>query len=370
MSANATSAWLRAPWWDLTCLGFAWVPFYLWVVFGLGLGGVSVAPALERAALALATAVALGITYVHRHYTFILVYGDRGTFSRRRRAFMVAPILAVGVIAALRGLTLLGARLEAFPTVNPWLVALVAVGAWNIWHTIMQRYGLLRVYAGRSGGGLQTPAHARRDLALLWSLVALVAVLAIVLRPETFLAAGNGRRVIAIAEALLVGPTRWALVGVAAVVAAITGVRWLRGELQAGLGWRQRRPRLLFWGSTLALLAIFVVHGPIVGYLCFGVAHALEYVAFVHHFGERKFAADPEERGLVARWMRRPWIFGPLISLALVGLFLALFDHRKTDAFLIYYTATSLLHFLYDGWIWKVRTPAVARPLGVGSPST
>lgn len=366
MSANATSPWLRAPWWDLACLGFAWVPFYVWVVLGLGLGGAG-SGAVMRSNLALATAVALGITYVHRHYTFILVYGDHGTFSRRRRAFLVAPLLALGVIAALRGLTLLGVRLEAFPTVNPWAVALVAVGAWNIWHTIMQRYGILRVYAGRAGGGLQTPEHARRDLALLWAIVALVAVLAIVLRPETFLVVGNGRKTIAVAEQLLGGGVRWALVAVVTAVVGVVGLRWLRHEAAAKVAWSTRRPRLLFLSSTAALLGIFVIHGPVVGYLCFGVAHALEYVAFVHHFGERKFGADPENLGLVARWMRRPWIFGPVISLVLVAAFLALFDHRKTDAFLIYYTATSTLHFLYDGWIWKVRTPAVARPLGVAT---
>ncbi|MEZ4448567.1 MAG: hypothetical protein R3B09_03730 [Nannocystaceae bacterium] len=342
------------------------MPFYLWVVLGLGLGGADTGAAM-KANLAVATAVALGITYVHRHYTFILVYGDQGTFSRRRRAFIVAPFVALGVIAALRGLNHLGVRMEAFPTVNPWAVALVAVGAWNIWHTIMQRYGILRVYAGRAGGGLQAHEHARRDLALLWSSVALVATMAIVFRPETFLAVGNGRKTIAVAEWLLGGGGRWALVASVAAVVGVVAVRWVRHELRAPLAWTIRRPRLLFLTSTLALLAIFVIHGPIVGYLCFGVAHALEYVAFVHHFGERKFGGDPANVGLVARWMRRPWIFGPLISLVLVAAFLVLFDSRKTDAFLIYYTATSTLHFLYDGWIWKVRTPAVARPLGVTS---
>ena len=81
-SANATNAWLRAPWWDLGCLGFCWVPFYLWAVYGLGLGGPK--GTAVTGALALATVVALAITYVHRHYTFVLVYGDRGTFSLPR----------------------------------------------------------------------------------------------------------------------------------------------------------------------------------------------------------------------------------------------------------------------------------------------
>ena len=30
--------WLRSWRWDLSCLAFCWLPFYFWVVFGLGLG--------------------------------------------------------------------------------------------------------------------------------------------------------------------------------------------------------------------------------------------------------------------------------------------------------------------------------------------
>jgi hypothetical protein len=45
-------------------------------------------------------------------------------------------------------------------------------------------------------------------------------------------------------------------------------------------------------------------------------------------------------------------------------------DYRATLFFPVYYSATSLLHFLYDGWIWKVRRPEVARPLGIGASET
>ena len=65
--------------------------------------------------------------------------------------------------------------------------------------------------------------------------------------------------------------------------------------------------------------------------------------------------------------LARPLVWGPVFALALTGLFFALADHRKTEPYLVYYTATSLLHFLYDGWIWKVRKPEVAQPLGLAS---
>lgn len=356
-SAHATSAWLRAPWWDLGCLGFCWVPFYLWVVYGLGLDGQ--AGTMATPALALATVVALAITYVHRHYTFVLVYGDRGTFSRRAREFIVAPFLVFGVIGLMRAFR--GTELVA--GVSPWMVVLVAVGAWNIWHTVMQRYGILRVYGGKSRGGLEVSAHGKRDLALLWSTVLLVAALVLVFRAETFASHANAARLLRVLRPILEGPVPWALLGGSASLWAVVFGRWLRHEVRAEVD--SRAPRLLFLASTAALFAVFLVHGPVIGYLCFGVAHALEYVAFVHHFGERKFSRDPANKGLVARWMRQPWIFGVLLSGLLLLLFLSLREHRKTDVYLVYYMGTSLLHFLFDGWIWKVRTPAVGAHLGV-----
>ncbi|MEZ4380213.1 MAG: hypothetical protein R3A79_02605 [Nannocystaceae bacterium] len=63
--------------------------------------------------------------------------------------------------------------------------------------------------------------------------------------------------------------------------------------------------------------------------------------------------------------MRRPWLFGTLLSGALVLLFSLLVDHRRSDVYLVYYMGTSLLHFLFDGWIWKVRKPHVGGHLGV-----
>jgi len=107
------------------------------------------------------------------------------------------------------------------------------------------------------------------------------------------------------------------------------------------------------------------VHGPIVGYLCFGVAHALEYVAFVHHFGQQKFSRGPDIRSPAALLLRRPLQTAPLLIGGLLLVFVLLYDQRRADLFLVYYMGTSVLHFLFDGWIWKVRRPEVRAPLGV-----
>jgi hypothetical protein len=342
----------------------------VFVVWGLGLDGEWSRGGRDgngtEPGLGLALLLALGISYIHRHYTFLLVYGDRETFRQRLRAYTLVPAaLFVGLALTLR---LQGeVQLELFgQQLRPWMLILIVTGTWNVWHTIMQRHGLTRIYAGKAGGGLQDRAHGRRDLALLWSAVALTGVVTLRFRGSTFAGIGNARKLLEAATPLTHGWLGNTVLGLVTAVFVVCASRWWLAERAAKLTRSQRIPRANFMLSTLALLVVFVVHGPVTGYLCFGVAHAIEYVCFFHVFGQRKFAHQPAaERGLAAKILARPLVSGPVIALALAGLFLLLVDQRSSEAYLVYYTATSLLHFLYDGWIWKVRKPEVARPLGL-----
>lgn len=359
---EGSARWLRHPVWDLSLIGFCWLPFYLWVVFGLGLGQETYGlPALRRGdqqdALLTATLAALGTTYVHRHYTFFVVYGDRGTFKRHARGLIVAPLIVFACVGLARLF-----RQESIAGYSPWLAVLIVSGLWNVWHSLQQRYGIWRVYAGRAGVGLEKPEHGRRDMQLLWASALATAALVLIFQTDTFGAHYNAARVLDFIEPLRQGGTFVVLVSVVLGGWGLIAARWLRHELKAPLSLKQRAPRLSFLGSTLTLFLVFVLHGPIVGYLCFGVCHALEYVAFVHHFGEKKFGAD---KGAAATLFRRPLLYAPFMIGGLVGLFLILKEYRRTDVYLAYYLGTSLLHFLFDGWIWKVRKPEVGRALGV-----
>lgn len=378
MATAATAAtaagegWLRGPAWDSLCLGFCWVPFYLWFVLGLGLGGepLGLPTAIDHAAaLTVAVTVVLGLTWIHRHYTFVLVYGDAETFRARAREYVAAPLVMAAVVLVALAVdepvvtTLAGAEITLFGAL------LVLSGAWNVWHTVQQRYGILRIYAGKSGHqGLGDRAHARRDRILLWGSVALVALLLLARRQSTFASHPNARRVAAALEPVSSSGAFTALTALSLLAMSVVAVWWLHHELRAAMPLRRRLPRWSFLASTLLLLAVFVVHGPIVGYLCFGTAHAVEYVAFVHHFGQRKFAR-PGARGVAAALLRRPLVLAPVLIGALGGLYLLLRGYRDSEVYLGYYVVSSLLHFLYDGWIWKVRRPEVHRPLGITAAS-
>lgn len=359
-------AWIRGPLWDTALLAFAWVPLYAWFVFGLrlGNGGGDVVLGGQRfGALALATVVVLAITFVHRHYTFVLVYGDAPTFGERARAYVLAPLVLFG---------LLWLAITYDPTVvqigatrvGAWQLALVTSGAWNVWHTVQQRYGIFRIYAARAGRGLEARSHAVRDRLLVWSLVVLVALALVEFRRATFVGHEAARQAMFVALPIVTHPAFEAVAAALALGALGIALAWARAEWAVPLTPRERLPRLTFLGSTVALLAVFVVHGPIVGYLCFGTAHALEYVAFVHHFGERKFAARGGTRTPASIALGRPLVAAPLLAGGLAAIYVVLQPVADSSVYLTYYLGSSMLHFLYDGWIWKVRKPEVARPLG------
>ncbi|MFI5301451.1 MAG: hypothetical protein ACHREM_25470, partial [Polyangiales bacterium] len=270
---------------------------------------------------------------------------------------------------------LIGATLIAFlaypKAPQVWLGLLIVSGTWNVWHAVMQRFGLSRIYAGRAGAGLQDHRHAQREFGLLWSAVLLVVVAVPTLRIETLIGHPATEGVLKVIRPALTGPAPKIWLACASALFLVRLAIWARFEIAASLTFAERLPRLTFLASTLALLAIVVVYGPIVGYLVFGFAHAAEYIAFVHHFAERKFArppsgAPPSDVGLAARVLRHPLGSSLVIVPGCVALYIFLRRHELTltPVFVVYEVSFAMIHFAYDGWVWKARDPAVSRPLG------
>jgi hypothetical protein len=335
-SAQA-NPWLRSAWWDSTFLSFCWVPYYLWI---------ALSPTTD-ATLAAAVIVHAGATFVHRQYVFVYVYGDNETLAQRR-AFVFAPLLVF--------VPLLGAMLYA-PEYVTWIF--LGDRVWSIWHSVMQKYGIWRIYAGKAGGGLETREHARRDRAFLFAQYVALIVIMVTWRPRELTFVPHLQSYVAkVAPTSLLGHlVAYGILAAGAGVAAW----WIAGELRASET-GTRVPRWSFLVSILALYAITIVHGPIIGYLVFGTSHALEYIAFAHHFGEKKYGAASARaslaRSLLASARRAPFVIG---GLAIVWAVARRYD--EVPAWIAVLLATGALHYLYDGWIWKLRKPAVARPL-------
>ncbi|HMJ13491.1 MAG TPA: hypothetical protein VK524_18860 [Polyangiaceae bacterium] len=338
--------WMRSPLWDVSLLALGWIPFYVWVAsnsvgknswFGDASAGFTAA-----------VAVALALNFAHRQYVFILVYGDRETAAERPRGYVIAPLVALFVVCG------------AFWSENRalQLAVLGVLGIWNAWHVIQQRYGLMRVYAGRARGGLESRAAARADRALVWSSV-LVMICATAWGHAGMLeGVPQAALLLSVIGPLLTGPIVKSALAAALLVWGVVFWRWLRIERRSTP--LARWPRWIFGLSTLALLAIFVVHGPVVGYLVLGVAHSLEYLAFVYQFSEKKYQRGTNS---VAALLLGSMGRAPIVLFPLLVAYVFLYEHRYALAYVTYYTTTSILHYLYDGWIWKLRSARVARPL-------
>jgi len=344
-SRTTDLGWLRSPAWDACLLAFGWVPFYLWVA------ATPIArPDWGDASGSLATAlvIALGLNFLHRHYVLLLVYGDRESFDERPRAYILAPIVALLVVAS--------STLSGLPGAKE--VLLGALGTWNVWHVIQQRYGILRAYAARARGGLETRDAAAHDFRLLWSAVLLTLPIVLLVRRALFESRPESARIFAVVGSWLTPPVLTAVLAACAALFVFAAASWMRTEASARPS--ARLPRYLFLASTFALLGVFVVHGPVVGYLVFGVAHSVEYLAFVHHFGERKYmgALGPLAARALGDMRRAPLLLAPLFLA-----YVFLHAHRFTLAYVTYFSTTSTLHYLYDGWIWRLRQPKVAQTL-------
>jgi hypothetical protein len=326
-------------------LAFAWVPFTC-IGFLLERGGTG-------AELTMFVSAVFLLSFAHQPLTVALVYGDAEQFRLKRAVFTWAPLVfAVAVVFGFY--------------VSFTLMAVIG-GLWNAEHTLMQRYGVTRIYgrkAGQDDGGLEKAMlFSWLALALVWS----AANTGLPARLGTLEIGQNNRD----AFDVLVSFQPYAAVLVVPVVLAVLGLvaAWL---------WREvRRPTVnpakwLYLGSTAALFVAILVD-PIAGVMGYVGAHAVEYFVIVHQsLGRRYTSADEDHGAILGRAVRaRTGRLGFL--LIYVGIVTALVSvlarlGSPLAYFVVFFTLGGM-HVFYDGFIWKLRRPAVARSFAIAEPT-
>jgi hypothetical protein len=329
-------------------IAWCWVPFFAAAHLLTIRTGVTADLAVQR----LLTGVLLA-SLLHQPLTLLLVYGDRHQFAQRRRMFVVAPLVAV---------VLIGVAVE----LDLWVIVPIAA-VWQNFHTLQQRYGLLRIYARKAGYGSR-----RLDRAVLFvpflAVLALVALLPVTARqvarfggqldPDTAHEVGllsQARPVLAVL-----------FVPLAAATIAIL-LRHVRQERTAVVAGQANPAKWSYLGSVLLLTASLPID-PVAGLIAIVASHAIEYVIVVMRTLRSRYGNDPERTSLLsvlAGSAARRW--------TLLAVFLAVFwllDDRMGDVlpghtYLIALYTVGLLHFVYDAVIWKVRRPAVASGFGI-----
>ena len=322
-------------------LALAWAPFAL-AARVLETGG-------NQAALTAFISGVFLLSFAHQPLTVALVYGDPTQFRLRRAIFTWSPLIFVVAVTAGYFVSFL-------------LVAVIG-GLWNAEHTLMQRYGVTRIY-GRMAD--QSEGTVEKVLLFSWLVAAALWVAADPATPgrTNDLPLGDNNKV-AITTLAQLRPYAFALLVPVVIVAAVFAVRWFRDEI----GRPTVNPmKWVYLGSTLALFGVIMID-PLVGIMGYVGAHALEYFVIVHQsMGRRYVSAEQDEGALLGRAVRAKT--GRLGFLAvyvgiIVGIITILERAGSPLAYAIVFFTLGGLHVFYDGFIWKLRRPAVAQSLAI-----
>jgi hypothetical protein len=333
-------------------IALCWVPlFVLGHVLSAGHG------AHNDAQLRQALSAAFLVSFLHQPLTLGLVYGDGSQFRQRRRLFVVAPPVIIGLVVLAVALHL-------------WILIPIAA-LWNTEHTIQQRYGLSRIYARKAGYG---SAFLDRWILYSWMTVAALFVAANRATPHLVSRVGlDGVNAGGVRLLTAVRPAALALlvpVGLAAVALTVAVVRQevLRARPCSETVVKPANPaKWLYQGSSVVLIAALALD-PAAGFIAYVGAHALEYFVVVYKTSEKRFGAGGGS-GLLGRVGRNLWgrvaVLGGSVVVALVA-------HARLhgNAFNVVLYTVGALHFLYDSVIWKLRKPAVAADFAIRGAGT
>jgi hypothetical protein len=351
--AGLRAKWIFGPGPDLL-IAFCWVPLWL-IGHQLAVGHGAHDDALLRSAVA-ATFL---LSFLHQPLTLGLVYGDAKQFRQRRAMFVWTPPVTIGLVVLAVALHL-------------WVIVPIAA-LWNTIHTLQQRYGLCRIYGRKSEYG-----SARLDRGILYAWMA-AAVLVVAARPNTTALVRRVRLdgVNAGGIRLLTDTRPWALamlvpagllaLGLAAAVLRQEWDQWAGRSASANPDpAKPANPaKWLYQGSSLLLIASIAVD-PAAGFIAYVGGHAIEYFVVVYKTSEARYGRQRDGSTLLGRAAHR--VTGRIICLALVvGAGLLVHARLHGNGFNVVLYTVGVLHFLYDGVIWKLRKPEVAADFAIAA---
>ncbi|MDA0832487.1 MAG: tetratricopeptide repeat protein [Planctomycetota bacterium] len=335
-------SWISGPWFDL--LFFVATPI---VIVPL-ISAARVRWSIEAIALFVAAFGATG----HHLPGLLRAYGDRELFQRFRLRFVLAPLFLFSVCTFysywhLRGLVLIGVT-------------------WGTWHSLMQVYGFLRIYDGKVKSIDRTTSRLDFLMCLSWFLAGFLN------SPgrlqgwlDMFYTSGG----FPLTEQML---DRLALItnSITAVVTVAFLINWLRR-------WQNGHPanplKIVSMVVSFAFwwYAMILVDNPMLGVALFEIFHDVQYLAIVWIFNRGRVNKSEQVGSFTAFLFRKSGTMAGLYLALVVGYGIVGLAPDMTNSESIkpaiygFLLASGLLHFYYDGFIWKVREHSTRRALNL-----
>ena len=282
----------------------------------------------------------------------IRAYGDRALFERFKWRFILAPLFLLTVCVAFFWWDLKGILLVVF--------------FWGVWHGLMQTYGFCRIYDAKTGTFDALTRRLDFAMCVIWFATA------VALSPyrlgdtlDTYYMCGGPF----IAPSIIHHGQQ--LILLAAVVVSVLfilhfGRMWIIGHRPNPVKLALLVTSIAFWWYCNNLVANILV-----GIALFEVFHDVQYLSLVWIYNRNRVEKDSNIGGFMRFVFRR--------SGSLIGLYVGLvFAYGSVSYFNAHVgletvkriltgvvTASTLLHFYYDGFIWKVRERSTRQSLGL-----
>ncbi len=341
--ARKPSLWILSSWRDLVL--YVCTPLVILPVFILAQARWSA----EDIYLFVAAFGAMG----HHLPGMIRAYGDRALFQRFRWRFIFAPIFLVAVCVIFFLWDLKGIVLIAF--------------IWGVWHGMMQTYGFCRIYDAKVGSFAALTRRLDFALCGVWFATAvLLSSQRMTDTLESYYSAGGPF----ISPALLRAGQQAALT----LALAVSGVflanfiwMWTSGKRPNPVKLVLLLTSISFWWYCNNIVA-----SVLVGVALFEVFHDVQYLSLVWIYNRKRVETDSAIGGFMRFVFRRSGslvglYIGLIFAYGALGYFKSSIGIDTIKRILTgVVTASALLHFYYDGFIWKVREKSTRQSLGIG----
>jgi len=282
----------------------------------------------------------------------IRAYGDRALFERFKWRFIFAPLFLLAVCTAFFWWDLKGILLVVF--------------FWGVWHGLMQTYGFCRIYDAKTGTFDALTRRLDFAMCVIWFATA-VALSPYRLSDTLDMYYMSGGPFI---PPQLLHQGQQLILGAAILVSLFFGAHfvrtWVAGHRPSPVKLALLITSIAFWWYCNNLVANILV-----GIALFEVFHDVQYLSLVWIYNRNRVDKDSNIGGFMRFVFRRS---GSLIGLY-VGLVVAYGSVSYINAHIGMeimkriltgvVTASTLLHFYYDGFIWKVRERSTRQSLGL-----
>ena len=288
----------------------------------------------------------------HHFPGMIRAYGDRDLFRRFRMRFILAPLFLLTVCIPL-----------SLYHLNAMLLIL---SVWGCWHALMQVYGFVRIYDAKVGCTSATTAYWDWLMCLSWFSTAQVFSNGKMSRLLEYWYTSGGP---------LIPPTyvhvfRGSCLAIS--VAVLIGFL-VNHAIQTSRGPRPNPVKLLMLMSGIGFwwFAMVIVEDIILGIALFEIFHDIQYLAIVWLYNSRRANSNPDIGAFMRFVFRRSYgmlmlYVGLVFAYGMIAIVSNSIHQRSFhDLMRGFVWASTILHFYYDGFIWKVRDSSTRIGLGL-----